>query len=108
MMIRMTPLAVSKAERMAPEPTTKESRKAFSVSVCVSLSLLAKSASMSRITRGDSAALATVAVNSPTVSFRFGGSLSFRRAQWKYMTLATLWSSVPSMSAATRNFQSPG
>src|SRR5438067_6857545 len=108
MMIRITPLTASSAERIAPEPVTNERRKAFSVSVCVSLSLLAKVASMSRITRGESFAFAIVEVKRPTVSLRLAGRLSLRRAQWKYIRLSMLASSGLSMIPATRNFQSPG
>src|SRR5207248_8892721 len=62
MMSRITPLTISSAPMIAEEPCTNCKRKDFSVSVWVSLSLLANKASMARTTWGERAASATVMV----------------------------------------------
>ena len=93
MITRITRLTTSSAERMAEEPATKFNRNAFSVSECVSLSLFAKSASMSWMTRVESFGFAILMVNSPTVSLRLGGSPSFSRAHWKKKLFAIVSSS---------------
>src|SRR5216684_2780869 len=108
MITRITPLTTSSAERMAEDPATKLSRNAFSVSECVSLSLLAKSASTSRMTRVESFGLAILMVNRPTVSLRDGGRPSFSRAHWKKRLLATVSSSGEWTIPAIRKRQSPG